>query len=213
MVGAEQTKERILKAAIEIFARDGFAGAHVAEIAERAEANVALIYRYFDSKEGLLEAILNQVIEAWQTQRDTSYDQQPMPSSPEQICHLISWAWGHLQEQRDLLKIMLFESLRGEKHNELLFEVFDAAVMRRLSPGLIEQRTDETLQLAMAIFFFGSLPVLMAILTGEQMATHYGIEPERMREHFLKVYEAMYARPILDLLGIAPQEKSEKEEP
>ena len=40
-MNAGQTKDRILISATEAFARNGFSGAHVAEIAEKANVNVA----------------------------------------------------------------------------------------------------------------------------------------------------------------------------
>jgi AcrR family transcriptional regulator len=47
------TRERILAAALEVFAEHGFDGARTREIAERADANLGLIKYYFDDKERL----------------------------------------------------------------------------------------------------------------------------------------------------------------
>lgn len=51
------TEARLLDAAEQTFAAQGFEAAGVKEIAERAGANVALINRYFGGKQGLLYAI------------------------------------------------------------------------------------------------------------------------------------------------------------
>jgi len=53
----ERTKRRILEAAIDEFARKGFAGARVADIAAEAGVNQQLISYYFGGKEGLARAI------------------------------------------------------------------------------------------------------------------------------------------------------------
>jgi AcrR family transcriptional regulator len=50
------TRERILAAALQVFAERGFDGARTREIAERAGANLGLIKYYFDSKEQLWKA-------------------------------------------------------------------------------------------------------------------------------------------------------------
>jgi len=50
------TRERILVAALEVFAEHGFDGAHTREIAERAGANLGLIKYYFNNKELLWKA-------------------------------------------------------------------------------------------------------------------------------------------------------------
>ncbi|WP_343320595.1 TetR family transcriptional regulator (plasmid) [Arthrobacter sp. TMP15] len=55
---AVNTRALLLHAARRRFARDGYAGTTVRDIASDAGVNVALINRYFTSKEGLFEACL-----------------------------------------------------------------------------------------------------------------------------------------------------------
>jgi len=47
--------EPILDAATELFLQDGYAGTHMARVAEAADVSLATLYRYFESKEGLLD--------------------------------------------------------------------------------------------------------------------------------------------------------------
>jgi AcrR family transcriptional regulator len=56
----EETRGRILAAALELFAESGFEGASTRAIAERAEANLPAIQYYFGSKEGLYRAVVEQ---------------------------------------------------------------------------------------------------------------------------------------------------------
>src|ERR1700741_5287582 len=51
---------RIVAAAREEFARRGFAGARVEQIARRAGVNKQLLFYYFHSKRGLFQAVLAQ---------------------------------------------------------------------------------------------------------------------------------------------------------
>ncbi|MGH8792595.1 MAG: TetR family transcriptional regulator [Stackebrandtia sp.] len=53
----EQTRERILEAAVEEFGAKGFAGARTAAIAARAGVNQQLISYYFGGKQGLLDEL------------------------------------------------------------------------------------------------------------------------------------------------------------
>ena len=53
---ALETKERILKAALEEFAAEGLAGARMERLAAAAGVNKALLYYYFESKEKLYDA-------------------------------------------------------------------------------------------------------------------------------------------------------------
>ncbi len=53
-------REAILDAALDLFVERGFYGTAVPEIAERAQVGAGTIYRYFDSKEALVNAIYRQ---------------------------------------------------------------------------------------------------------------------------------------------------------
>lgn len=63
---ADQTRARILDAAIRIFSANGLAGARTEQIAEAAGVNKALIYYYFNGKEALYTAALEAVAEGVQ---------------------------------------------------------------------------------------------------------------------------------------------------
>ena len=54
----KRTKERIFKAAARIFAKRGFDGARVDQIAAAAKINKQLLYHYFGSKDDLFTAVL-----------------------------------------------------------------------------------------------------------------------------------------------------------
>jgi TetR/AcrR family transcriptional regulator len=60
---ADQTRARILAAAIRQFSENGLAGARTGQIAEEAGVNKALLYYYFQGKEALYAAALESVIE------------------------------------------------------------------------------------------------------------------------------------------------------
>ncbi len=53
-----KSRDKIIEAATELFARQGFHGTSISAIAGAAEISKGLMYNYFDSKESLLDAIL-----------------------------------------------------------------------------------------------------------------------------------------------------------
>lgn len=57
--GAPSTRERIMLAAIEVFAEKGLHGASMAEIANLAGITGGAMYRYFESKEQIFEAVVD----------------------------------------------------------------------------------------------------------------------------------------------------------
>lgn len=57
---AARTRADLLAVATEVFATEGFSGARVDEIAERTRTTKRMIYYYFDNKEGLYQAVLEE---------------------------------------------------------------------------------------------------------------------------------------------------------
>ncbi|MDI6101774.1 TetR family transcriptional regulator [Actinoplanes sp. NEAU-A12] len=83
---AAKTRQLLLDAALQRFTRDGYAATTVRDIADDAGVNVALISRYFKSKEGLFEACLtSSVDEIRRNAEDT-----PLGRTPEAIARQIA---------------------------------------------------------------------------------------------------------------------------
>ena len=59
------TKRSLLKAALKVFAANGYHGSSVADIAKEAHVSKALFYHYFDSKSDLLVIFAKQRLEEW----------------------------------------------------------------------------------------------------------------------------------------------------
>lgn len=59
---AERTRQRLLDAAIDEFARQGYSGARVDAICRASRANPRMLYHHFGDKEGLYIAVLEEVI-------------------------------------------------------------------------------------------------------------------------------------------------------
>ncbi|PKP00753.1 MAG: hypothetical protein CVU14_06920 [Bacteroidetes bacterium HGW-Bacteroidetes-9] len=55
-----EKQEKILQAALELFARDGFSSTSTSKVAAHASVSEGLIFRHFKNKEGLLEAIIKE---------------------------------------------------------------------------------------------------------------------------------------------------------
>jgi AcrR family transcriptional regulator len=73
----ERRRLRILAAAEELFAADGFAKTTVDEIARRAGVSKGLVYSHYDSKEELLRAVWSRQVDAWmlETHKRVKYNE------------------------------------------------------------------------------------------------------------------------------------------
>ena len=58
-------RERLAKAAAEVFAKSGYHGASLRDIAAQGGADKALVIRYYGGKEGLFHAALENEFRAW----------------------------------------------------------------------------------------------------------------------------------------------------
>jgi AcrR family transcriptional regulator len=81
------TRARLVKAAKEIFERDGFLEARISDIAKRAKVSYGAFYHYFDSK----EEVFREVAEAQEDRLTAPPDEGSEPSwrdlSPEERIH------------------------------------------------------------------------------------------------------------------------------
>jgi AcrR family transcriptional regulator len=57
-----EKRQEIIKAAIEVFARNGFRGTTTRDLATRADVNEAIIFRHFNTKQELYRAILEEKV-------------------------------------------------------------------------------------------------------------------------------------------------------
>jgi len=75
----EQSRAAILQAAVREFAREGVAGARTDAIARSAGVNKALLYYYFNDKESLYQAVLDEVFSGLRTTIHTALAQKLAP--------------------------------------------------------------------------------------------------------------------------------------
>ena len=105
----ENTRGRILNAALQEFSARGFAGARVGAITRRAQVNKRMLYHYFHDKEGIFRAVLRHKIGARQNQVAAQMPQNDLISSLplwfKQNCQDTEWvrllAWESLQTVND----------------------------------------------------------------------------------------------------------------
>jgi AcrR family transcriptional regulator len=85
---ATQTRARLLRAATEVFDRDGFAGSSLAEVCARAGVSKGALYCHFRSKEALGVAIIEEQSLLWHRLRE---EQLAVEASPMQALIAMSF--------------------------------------------------------------------------------------------------------------------------
>ena len=64
-IQSEKTKATIIKAAISLFAKNGFHNTSIAQITEMCQLSKGALYWHFEDKEDLLMAVIDQVRQEW----------------------------------------------------------------------------------------------------------------------------------------------------
>jgi TetR/AcrR family transcriptional regulator len=107
---SDQTRARILAAAIRSFSENGLAGARTEQIAEAAGVNKALLYYYFHSKDELYAAALDTVVEGV---RVNSFAVLEADASPgERFLALILNHFDRMHSNRGFQSLMQQEMIR-----------------------------------------------------------------------------------------------------
>ena len=111
---SERTRQAILDAATAEFAENGLSGARVDRIAEIAGANKRMIYYYFDSKEALYLAVLENAYAAMRrSESGLSLDHlAPL----EAIRRLVEFKFDFWVANPDLIALLKNENMLGAQH-------------------------------------------------------------------------------------------------
>ncbi len=127
----EGKKQAILDAALELFAERGFHGTAVPLIAKRARVGAGTVYRYFESK----EALVNELYRHWKEEMNRRVTLEYPASAPprEQFRH---W-WNRLarfalDEASRRMELTLLESARG-----LVVATQKAGITVKVTPDLV----------------------------------------------------------------------------
>lgn len=119
----EAQTARIMDAAKKCFVRSGFQGASMNEICREAEMSPGALYRYFPSKEAMIEAI---------AEADRAEDAKilaEMTGNPDVIDGFVSAAISHLMHIHNSGAAPLFTEIRAEgMRNEAVCKCCDASM-------------------------------------------------------------------------------------
>ena len=162
---AQREKRRqILRAAITIFARSGYHGSRVSDVATEAGVAYGLVYHYFGSKEDLLEAIFRST---WRRMLEAVEELEATTTTArEQVAGVARIVLGAWETDPDLVRVLVRDVARspqlGREVDEIAhaFDALERIVRHGQARG--ELRTDVEPRLA-AWVLYGALE---EILTG-----------------------------------------------
>ncbi len=179
---ADRTREQILRAAMAQFAAHGFGGARMEAIAEQSGVDKKLIYYYFDGKDALFLAVLEQT---YADIRAAEHELHLEASDPVQaIRSLVTFTWHYYLAHPEFLALLNSENMHRAGHlkrsrrirqmNSPLIEVLADVLVRGEQSGDLKRGIDP-MQLyisiaGLAYFYLSNNHTLSAIFGCELMS-------------------------------------------
>jgi AcrR family transcriptional regulator len=158
---AADRRRQILDAAVRVFARQGFHGCRVSDIADEAGVAYGLVYHYFRSKEEVLDTLF---LERWDvlvaTIDEVAAREDMAPR--DQLHAIASFIVDSYRHDPDLMKVIIVEVTRaansfGRTHLAKISEAYDGIagiVERAQARGIF--KSDVTPQYG-AMAFYGAM--------------------------------------------------------
>jgi AcrR family transcriptional regulator len=183
-------RERILDAAVKIFADKSFEGSRIDEIAREAKVPKSLIYYHFKGKDEILEVLTENFIAEYKCiiEAKRGETQQEKASDLNERMKNVYYEFG--QKNADLVRVMLIDSLKKTKEQPVLYKVLDALIEmdREYNPDegydVQERRVAE--------FFTSFMPNYAYVCFADSWVKYYGIDRNRFDELYLKTYMASH---------------------
>ena len=195
---AKDTRERILAAALELFSRKGYEGTNIRELAASLGLVKSGIYKHFESKEAVWDALLDQMI-AYYAERFGSADRlPPVPASAEELIGLTMGLVNvTVHDERIVMtrKLLTIEQFRDERARDLatkhfltgLTEMFTHVFAGMMDRGLI-RRGDPAM---LAFAYTTPISALIHLCDREPQKTADAMRRiEAFSRHFIKTYGA-----------------------
>ena len=195
---SNDTKDRILEAALKIFSRDGYAGANLKDIAEAVGVVKSGFYRHYAGKEELWNAVLDEM-ERYYAERFGSPDNLPaIPKSTDELEALTQRMLDFTMHDEKIImtrKILLTEQFRDARVCALATKHFGTgleALFAKIFAGMMENGSLGHGDPAMLAFAYATpISTLVQLCDREPEK-----EPEILQQieafvkHFIKTYQA-----------------------
>ena len=193
---ANDTKERILVAALEMFSQNGYAGTNIREMSASLGLVKSGVYKHFESKEAIWNALLDRMIRYYGERFGSPEHLPPVPDSLEGMLELTMRLVDFTVHDEKVVmtrKLLSIEQYRDERARELatkhfltgLTEIFTPLFAGMMDKGLL--RRDDPAMLAFA--YTAPISALIHLCDREPDKTQEAMEQvEAFSRHFIRIY-------------------------
>lgn len=193
---AKDTKERILETALQMISQNGYAGTNVRELTASLGLVKSSMYKHFESKEAIWNALLDKMIAYYDERFGSSEHLPPVPDSLEGLVQMTMGMVNFTIHDEKIImtrKVLAIEQYRDERARGLatkhfltgLTDMFTPVLAGMMDKGLL--RRDDPRMLAFA--YTAPISALIHLCDREPEKTEDAIaQVEAFSRHFVKVY-------------------------
>ena len=193
---AKGTKEKIMAAALDMFSQNGYAGTNIRELAGSLGMGKSSMYRHFESKEEIWNALLDRMIAYYEARFGSPEHLPPVPDSLEALVAMTMRMVDFTVHDETVVKtrkMLTIEQFRDERARDLatkhfltgLQDMFTPIFAGMMNKGLI--RKDDPAMLAFA--YTAPISALIRLCDREPEKTDEAMARiEAFSRHFIKTY-------------------------
>ena len=193
---ANDTKERILAAALEMFSKNSYAGTNIRELSASLGLVKSGVYKHFESKEAIWNALLDRMIAYYADHFGSAEHLPPVPDSLEELTQMTMKMVNFTVHDEKIImtrKVLTLEQYRDARACELatkhfltgLTEMFTHIFTGMMDKGLL--RKDDPTMLAFA--YTAPISALIHLCDREPEKTEDAIRKiEAFSRHFIATY-------------------------
>ena len=195
---AKDTKGRILSAALDMFSQYGFAGTNIRELAGSLGMGKSSMYRHFESKEDIWNALLDELIAYYEARFGSPEHLPPVPDSLEALVTMTMRLVGFTVHDESVIKsrkLLSIEQFRDERARDLATRYFLTGLTQmftQIFSGMMERgllRRDDPAMLAFA--YTAPISALIHLCDRKPEKTEEAIrQVEAFSRHFIQTYGA-----------------------
>ncbi len=113
-------RQEILRAAMEVFARNGFRGTTTKDLATQAEVNEAIIFRHFKTKQELYRAILEEKVSQSRDAQCAELEELATALDDHKFLTMLGYKFIEKHEQdTTFMRLLMFSALEGHELSEM----------------------------------------------------------------------------------------------
>ncbi|MBE6129703.1 MAG: TetR/AcrR family transcriptional regulator [Erysipelotrichaceae bacterium] len=193
---ANDTKERILAAALEMFSQNGYAGTNIRELSASLGLVKSGVYKHYESKEAIWNALLDQMIAYYGEHFGSPEHLPPVPDSLQELTQLTMRMVNITVHDEKIImtrKVLTLEQYRDVRARELATKHFLTGLTEmftRIFTGMMEKgllRKDDPEMLAFA--YTAPISALIHLCDREPEKTEDAIgQIEAFSRHFIATY-------------------------